>query len=130
MKYLGYRQVLWIYRRVIEETGGSAGIRDEGLLRSALARPQATFGGEDLYPTLFEKAAALAESLVLNHPFVDGNKRMAFECLDVFLAMNGYSLTASHDQSFRFVMQIIQRRITIQDAAGWLAKHARRLKSS
>lgn len=128
MKYLGYRQTLWIYRRVIEETGGSPGIRDEGLLQSALARPQATFGGQDLYPTLFEKAAALVESVVRNHPFVDGNKRMAWECLDITLEMNGFRVTASADQSFDLMMRIIERKVTVQDIAEWLAKHTRRAK--
>ncbi len=127
MKYLGYHQVLWIYRRVIEETGGSPGIRDEGLLRSALARPQASFGGQELYPSLFEKAAALIESLALNHPFVDGNKRMAWECLDLLLDINGYRITATHDQGFEFVMRIVNREMTVQDTAEWLTKHTRRL---
>ncbi len=125
MKYLGYRQVLWIYRRVMEETGGTFGIRDEGLLRSALARPQASFGGQDLYPTLFEKAAALLESLVMNHPFADGNKRVAWECLDLTLELNGYRLTASHEENFKLVMSIIERHATTQDAADWLRKHTR-----
>ncbi|MBI3333565.1 MAG: type II toxin-antitoxin system death-on-curing family toxin [Candidatus Omnitrophica bacterium] len=129
MRVLGYRQALLIYRRVIEETGGSYALRDEGLLRSALARPQASFGGQDLYPTLFEKAAALLESLVLNHPLVDGNKRVAWECLDITLEMNGFRVTASHDQSFKLVTAIIERKVTVQGIAEWLAKHTRRLHS-
>lgn len=124
MKYLGHRQALLVHRRVIEETGGSPGLRDEGLLQSALARPQATFSGQDLYPTLFEKAAALAESIVRNHPFVDGNKRMAWECLDLTLEMSGYRITASTDQGFELMMRIIERRATVQDVAEWLEKHA------
>lgn len=127
MKYLGYRQSLWVYRRIIEETGGSPGIRDEGLLRSALARPQASFGGQDLYPTLFEKAAALAESMVRNHPFIDGNKRMAWECLDLVLEMNGFVITASQDQGLDLLMKIIERKAAVQDVAEWLAKHTKRL---
>ena len=111
----------------MEETGGSPGIRDEGLLRSALARPQTSFGGQDLYPTLFEKAAALVESMARNHPFVDGNKRMAWECLDLLLGMNGYRVTASHDQSFALMMRIIEHKLTVQDTAEWLAKHTKRL---
>lgn len=126
MKHLGYRQVLWIYRRIIEETGGAFGIRDEGLLRSALARPQTSFGGQDLYPTLFEKAAALLESLVMNHPLLDGNKRVALECLDLTLELNGYRLIASHEENFKLVMCVIERKATVQDVAEWLRKHARR----
>lgn len=126
MKYLGCRQVLWIYRRVIEETGGSFGVRDEGLLRSALARPRASFGGQDLYPTPFEKAAALLESLVMNHPLLDGNKRVAWECLDLMLEMNGCRLTTSHEDGFRLMNNVIERKATVQDVAEWLEKNIRK----
>lgn len=127
MNSLGYEQTLLIYRRVLEETGGSAGIRDEGLLRSALARPQASFGGQDLYPTLFEKAAALAESLTRNHPFVDGNKRMALTCMRVLLKMNGFQVTASQEAKVSLILQIIEHKTTVQEVAEWLAKHTKRL---
>lgn len=127
MNYLGYNQVLLIYKRVIEETGGSHGLRDEGLLRSALARPQASFSGQDLYSTLFEKSAALLESLVRNHPFVDGNKRVAWECFDLTLGMNGCRLKASHEQNYKLVMQVIERKLTVQEVAEWLDKHTRRV---
>lgn len=127
MKYLGYHQALWIYRRIVEETGGSPGIREEGLLRSALARPQATFGGQDLYPTLFEKASALAESLVRNHPFVDGNKRMALTCLRVMLRLNGYQVVASQEAKAHLIERIVLKELTVQDVAQWLSKHTRRL---
>ncbi len=126
MKLLGYRQVLWIYRRVIEETGGAFGVRDEGLLRSALARPRASFGGQDLYPTLFEKAAALLESLVMNHPLLDGNKRVAWECLDLTLELNGYVLRSSSEESFMLISRVIERAATVQDVAEWLEKRSRR----
>lgn len=122
---LGYRQVLWIHARVIEETGGSAGVRDEGLLLSALARPSASFGGQDLYPTPFEKAAALLESLVRNHPFVDGNKRVAWECMDILLDLNGYRVTCTTKQGLDLVMQIVEHKVTIQEIAEWLKKHSR-----
>lgn len=127
MKYLGYNQALFIYKRVIEETGGTYGMRDEGLLRSALARPQASFAGQDLYPTLFEKTAALLESLVRNHPFVDGNKRVAWECFDLTLEINGFQLKSSHEQNYALVMQVIERKLTVQEVADWLSKHTRRI---
>lgn len=114
----------------MEETGGRPGMRDEGLLRSALARPQATFSQKDLYPTLFEKAACLAESILLNHPFVDGNKRMAWECLDLILQMNGYELTSSHEQNYRLIFDILQRKKTIQQTAAWLREHAKKAPGS
>lgn len=127
MNTLGYKQALLIYRRILEETGGSAGIRDEGSLRSALARPQASFGGKDLYPALFEKAAALAESLARNHPFVDGNKRMALACMRVLLKLNGFQVTASQETKVTLILQIVAHKITVQEIAEWLAKHTRRL---
>ena len=113
----------------MEETGGSPGVRDDGLLRSALARPEASFGEWDLYPTLFEKAAALVESLVRNHPFTDGNKRTAWECFDVFLEINGYRIASAHQKNFELLQQIIERRMTVQDVADWLSKHTRRITS-
>lgn len=127
MKYLGRQQAIWIYRRVLEETGGSAGIRDEGLFQSALARPQASFGGNDLYPALFEKAAALAESLARNHPFVDGNKRMALACMRVMLRLNGYQVTASEEAKVILIHRIAAREVTVQDVAEWIKKHSRRI---
>lgn len=126
MKYLGYRQALWLYRRIVEETGGSAGIRDDGLLQSALARPRTTFGGQELYPTLFEKAAALAESLVRNHPFVDGNKRMGLACMRVMLKINGFQVIASQDEKVRLIGQIALKELSVEDVAEWLAKHTQR----
>jgi death-on-curing protein len=77
VKYLSATQVLFVHSRLIDTTGGAHGIRDLGLLQSAVSRPKATFGGKDLYPDIFHKAAALMESLVKNHPFIDGNKRTA-----------------------------------------------------
>ncbi len=129
MNSLGYRQALWLYRRVIEETGGGGGVRDEGLLRAALARPLATFGGDDLYPSIFEKAAALAESIARSHPFVDGNKRMALAGARTLLKLNGYQVVASQDAKVRLILQIVAHEVTVQDVAEWLHQHSRRVKS-
>ncbi len=125
MIYLEYRQTLLIYRRIIEETGGSPGLRDEGLLLAALARPKASFGGEDLYATLFEKAAALAESIARNHPFVDGNKRMALACMRTMLKLNGYQVVASQDAKVQLILRIVEKRVTVQEIAEWLQRHSR-----
>lgn len=84
-RYLTPQQVLFIHARLIATTGGEHGVRDVGLLASAVARPQATFDGADLYPDLSEKAAALMDSLTRNHPFVDGNKRTAIAAAALFL---------------------------------------------
>lgn len=126
MIYLEYRQTLLIYRRVIEEIGGDPGLRDEGLLLAALARPKASFDGQDLYPTLFEKAGALAESIARSHPFVDGNKRMALACLRTMLKINGYQVIVSQDAKVQLILQIVEKRMTVQDVAEWLQRHSRR----
>ncbi len=76
MRYLNFQEVLELYNRIIEQSGGSAGIANLGSLESALAQPTMTFGGEELYPTIVEKASALSFSLIKNHPFIDGNKRI------------------------------------------------------
>ena len=77
MKYLTSHRVLFIHDQVIRRTGGSYGVRDLGLLESAVYRPQTTFDAQDLYLSIFDKAAALLQSLLKNHPFIDGNKRTA-----------------------------------------------------
>ncbi len=87
--FLRLEDVLEIHRQVIEATGGSAGVRDVGMLDSAVHRPQASFGGAPLYTELPDQAAALFHSIAMNHPFADGNKRSAFTALDVFLRLNG-----------------------------------------
>ncbi|MCS6903689.1 MAG: type II toxin-antitoxin system death-on-curing family toxin [Candidatus Bipolaricaulota bacterium] len=95
MRYLATDEVLLIHERILERSGGAKGIREWGLLDSAVQRPQATFGGKDLYADLFSKAAVLGHSLVLNHPFVDGNKRTAWEAMHTFIEENGYALRAT-----------------------------------
>ena len=120
MKYLGYQQCLAIYRRVMEATSGSGALRDRGLLEAALARPRASFGGEDLYPTLFDKAAALCHSITKNHPFTDGNKRVAYESTKIFLLMNGYRIHGSEDEKFKFVISIAEGLLDVPEISVWL----------
>jgi death on curing protein len=100
--YLSVEQILHLYRVVIRAFGGRAGVRDRGGLESAVARPAMTFDGDDLYPDLASKAAALMHSLVLNHPFVDGNKRTGAAAAELFLRVNGAGLDTS-DQEFEAV---------------------------
>ncbi|WP_339376812.1 type II toxin-antitoxin system death-on-curing family toxin [Nostoc sp. 106C] len=95
-RFLSNFQVIKIHERQIETFGGTAGIKDEGLLDSALAQRQATFGGELLHPTIYEQAAAYLYHLAMNHAFIDGNKRTAFAVMDTFITLNGYSLNLSY----------------------------------
>jgi death on curing protein len=122
--YLTPEQVLFIHARLVSETGGSHGIRDLGLLESAVARPQATFDDQDLYPDLFTKSAALLESLMGNHPLVDGNKRTGITSAGIFLRMNGYRLTASDDQLEDFTLKCAQGLISLDQVAAWFKHHS------
>lgn len=125
MNCLNHKQILFIYKRIIKASGGSPGIRDEGLLHSALARPKMTFDRISLYPTLFDKVAALGHSLIRNHPFVDGNKRLAFEAMDITLKTNGYRLTASEDEKFTFVIEVAKGNLDEKNMARWLKENSR-----
>jgi death-on-curing protein len=125
VEYLTLEEVLLLHARLIQRTGGSGGVRDMGLLDSALARPRATFGGEDLYPSLWHKAAALMHSLIKNHPFVDGNKRTALTATGLFLEVNGYTLTASSEQVLDFAKRAAVGKGDIKSIAMWLEKHSK-----
>jgi death-on-curing protein len=125
VKYLYPKQILYLYQRIVQETGGSSGLRNEALLESAVYRPQASFGGEDLYPDLFAKAAALGHSLILNHPFVDGNKRIGFEAMRLMLRLNGYDLHASMEAKYDFVNEAAKGKLTEREMADWLRKKSR-----
>jgi death on curing protein len=106
MRYLTIEEVLRLHDRLIERTGGSAGVRDRGALESAVAQPQMTFSGDDLYPTLPEKAATLCFSLAMNHPFVDGNKRTAHAAMEVFLILNGFEIRSSVDEQEAMMLSL------------------------
>ncbi len=121
MTYLTTVQILFLHSRLIAETGGSAGVRDVALLESAVARPQATYGGEELYPDIFAKAAALMQSLVNNHPFVDGNKRVGIAATALFLQRNGHRLVASNQEVEEFTLAVARGERSFDDIAAWFA---------
>ncbi len=127
MKYLTAEQVLFIHARLIAETGGEHGVLDLGLLQSAVARPQASFDGQDLYPELFAKAAALFESLIGNHAFVDGNKRTAITAVGLFLRLNGYRLTASNQELENFTLQCAQHLVSLDQMILWFEGQSERV---
>ncbi len=116
-------EVLIIHDILIKEFGGVEGIRDYNLLVSALSRP---FGGTqniEFYPNFYDKAGALIESLVKNHPFVDGNKRTGYVVMRLFLLSNGYNITASHDEKYEFVMGIASGISTLEEITIWIINH-------
>lgn len=117
--YLTPQQILYIHARLVDTTGGEHGLRDLGLLESAAARPQATFDGNDLYPDLFLKTAALMDSLAHNHPFVDGNKRTAITAAALFLQQNGRLLQTSSQELEQFTMHVVNSHSELAETAGW-----------
>jgi death-on-curing protein len=115
-EYVTTADALFFHTRLIDRYGGATGIRDLGALESALHRPQTGY-----YETLVHEAAALCESLVQNHPFVDGNKRVAFAVLDVFLRINGYTINASSESIYRRVMKLLQQgSLDMEHLVPWL----------
>lgn len=123
MRYLTLNEVLDLYQRILEQSGGSAGIRDFGALESALAQPRMTFDGDELYPTIVDKAAALGFSLINNHPFVDGNKRIGHAAMEVFLILNGYEIEAGVDEQERVILGVAAGQIKRDELRAWLSLH-------
>jgi len=124
MKYLTSEQVLFIHARLIAETGGSHGVRDLARLESAVARPQAAFGGNELYPDVFLKAAALLDSLINNHPFVNGNKRTGITAAALFLLANGRQLTSNPAELEEFTLQAATSHPDLPILADWLHRRS------
>lgn len=127
MRYLSLGEVLELHRRIIEETGGSPGLRDLVALESAIAQPRMTFGGADLYPDLASKAAALGFALIKNHPFVDGNKRVGHAALETFLVLNGFELQGDIDDAERVVVAVAAGDCARDEFERWLRSSMRPL---
>lgn len=127
MKYLSEEDVLKIHKRIIDKTGGSHGVRDLGGLSSALNRPRASFDNKDLYEDIFSKAAALFLSLINNHPFVDGNKRISITATSRFLYLNGYKLKASNKEVVKFCFRIVKEDSEVKRVADWLKENTEKL---
>lgn len=106
MRSLSLAEVQFLHAQILAQSGGASGIRSQSALESALAQPLMTFGGEELYPTIIEKAAALGFSLIMNHPFVDGNKRIGHAVMETFLILNGYEIIADIDEQERIILTI------------------------
>ena len=124
--YLSVAQVLRLHERLITVFGGSRGLRDAGSLESAVARPQMTFGGEDLYPDIAAKAAALMHSLVMNHPFIDGNKRVGVMTMELFLLVNSCELDAVDEAIEAVTMAVARGEVEAEALAIWLRQRTRR----
>lgn len=119
MNYLPTEQILLIHARLIEETGGSHGVGDLDMLLFAIGRSQASFDNQGLYPDLFDKAAALMESLILNHPFVGGSKRTGGSVAGLFLCRNGYRLASRNAELATVTMPISQSQASFEELITW-----------
>ena len=120
MRTLSKRQILALHDHLIAETGGQSGLRDEGLLESALAAPFAAFGSEELYPTLIQKAARLGYGLVQNHAFVDGNKRIAAHAMLTFLALNGVEPRYTQQELSDIFLKLAAGEAEYKDLLAWI----------
>ena len=116
-------QILLLHEQLIAETGGSSGLRDEGMLDSALNTPFQTFAGKDVYPSLQQKAARLCFGLVKNHPFVDGNKRIGAHVMLVFLALNGIELQHTQTELSEVILQLAAGILQSTDLLNWILSH-------
>ena len=116
-------QILLLHEQLIAETGGSSGLRDEGMLDSALNTPFQTFAGKDVYPSLQQKAARLCFGLVKNHPFVDGNKRIGAHVMLVFLALNGIELQHTQAELSEVILQLAAGPLQSTDLLDWILSH-------
>ncbi len=124
MRFLTAEELLYLHHRLIEETGGSHGVRDLGLLQSAVQTPSSGFNDQEFYPSLFEKAAVLMRSLVQNHPFVDGNERTGMSAATMMLGLNEYVLTASQQEFEDFPVFVATDHPSVDEIALWLREHS------
>lgn len=126
IRYLTLTEILHLHQQVVRQTGGAEGLRDLNALMSALAQPQMTFDGVELYPTLAEKAAALGFSITMNHPFIDGNKRTGHAAMETLLVMNGFEITASIDEQETVMLLLASGELDRKTLTDWLKSHVQR----
>ncbi len=117
---ISLQEVNAIHQLVIERFGGSQGVRDKDALLSAIGRPFQTFDGKELYENAIQKAAALVESILINHPFVDGNKRTGYVLLQMFLINQGVQITASQQTKYDFIIEIASGKMKHEEIVQWL----------
>jgi len=130
MRWLNLAEVLELHRQLIAQSGGSPGIRDLNLLEASLAQPWQTFGGIDLYPEFLQKVACLGFSLIQNHPFVDGNKRIGHAAMEVVMVLNGLELMVSVNEAEAAVLKVATGSLDRDGLAQWLAQHQSLLGSA
>lgn len=127
MQYLTAEDVLRIHSAIIDETGGSHGVRDHGALSSLEHLPRQKAFGKELYPTVFLKAAIYVRNIIFSHPFIDGNKRTAMAATDVFLQLNGSHMTVATGGVEAFALSVIAKHLDLQAIAEWLKKNSKKV---
>ena len=126
MRYLSAGEILALHDRLIEQIGGSLGVREENLLRSIAERPKASFGGQEQFPTLFLKAAAYLEAIATYHVFVDGNKRTSAMVAEVFLRANGFEIPVfAIEEAEEFIIAVAQKQKNLAEIAAWLEQNSK-----
>ena len=120
--------VLGIHKVLIRKYGGADGVRDQGLLESAIKRPYQTFGGKELYETSESKAAAMIESIIKNHPFVDGNKRTGYAMMRLILMKEKKGIRANQEEKYEFVIKIASGEIDYEEIRDWINEKIKILK--
>lgn len=128
MRYLTAKQILELHSIIIQETGGSHGVRDLDLIASLEKLPKQSFGGKELYPTLFIKAALYTRNIITGHPFIDGNKRTAILVTESFLYENGYQIIVPDGEIEKIALQIIEEKLSLKEISQWLKKHSKKSK--
>jgi len=128
MRYLAAEEILAIHARIIDATAGLHGVRDAHLLESLAERPKMQFGGNDLYKTIFDKAAAYFESCAYHHVFTDGNKRTAIALAARFLFMHGYEFRATNDEIEKFVLRAVEKKYAHEEIVQWLRAHSKKFR--
>ena len=128
-EYISVEEALELHAVVLGLTRGTLGVRDMGALIGALERPKSAFGGKEMFPELFSKAAALVESVARNHPLIDGNKRTAYLVGAAFLKKNGYDLEPRAGEIEAFMLWVVTEKPSNEEIAVWLKKRSKRARS-
>ncbi|MEK7115204.1 MAG: type II toxin-antitoxin system death-on-curing family toxin [Patescibacteria group bacterium] len=123
MNYLTKEQILLIHSLIIDETDGMHGVRDRHIILSLENSPKQSFGGKETYPTPFQKAALYARNIILNHPFIDGNKRTGMTTAIIFLENNDFQISIPQGEIEKFALKIVSEKLDIEDIAAWLEKY-------
>lgn len=126
MRYFDVEEILFLHFKIIEDYGGSHGIRDEERIEAVIAAPRQEVFGEELYPSVFEKAAVYIHSIIGDHAYIDGNKRTGVTAMTIFLKRNGHKLTAAPKELEDFAVQIAVEHLDIPIITAWLKAHSKK----